>query len=59
MNRCNPEEMRKNLQVVEQFRKYGIDFIAVPVRNSDHKNELLAIGNEVLEEFATQAESGG
>ena len=39
MNKCNPAEMRKNLQVVEQFRKYGIDFIAVPVRNSDHKNE--------------------
>ena len=56
MNRCSPAEMRKNLQVVEQFKKYGIDFVAVPVRDEDHKNELIALGNEVLEEMAAEGE---
>jgi hypothetical protein len=49
MNRCDPVEMRKNLEVVETFKKYGIDFVAVPVMDSDHKNKLIAEGNEALE----------
>ena len=56
MERCSPVEMRKNLQVVEQFKKYGIDFAVVPVRDGDHKNELIAQGNEVLEELAKSIE---
>lgn len=55
MDRCSPVEMRKNLVVVEQFKKYGIDFVAVPVRSQDHKNELIALCNEVLEESAKDA----
>ena len=55
MERCSPVEMRKNLQVVEQFKNIGLDFAVVPVRNSDHKNELIALGNEVLEELANNA----
>ena len=42
--------MRKNLQVVDTLKKYGIDFAVVPVRDEAHKNELIALGNEVLEE---------
>ena len=41
MERCSPVEMRKNLEVVEQFRKDGIDFVPVPVKDADHKKELL------------------
>ena len=55
MERCSPVEMRKNLTVVEQFKKYGIDFVAVPVRDQDHKNELIQQGNDVLEEMGKDA----
>jgi len=56
MNRCSPVEMRKNLEVVNQFKKYGIDFVAVPVKNQDHKAELISHGNKVLEEFASEGD---
>ena len=56
MNQCSPVEMRKNLAVVEQFRKIGIDFVAIPVKNDDHKNEMIQYGNEVFEEMATEIE---
>lgn len=52
MYRCSPVEMRKNLELVEQFKKNAIDFVAVPVRNQDHKNELIKLRYEVLEELA-------
>ena len=51
MNKCSPVEMRKNLEVVEQFKKHGIDFVAIPVKSQDHKNELIAMGNDVFEEM--------
>jgi hypothetical protein len=57
MVRCSPVDMRKNLEVVEQFKRYGIDFVAVPVRNGDHKNELIELGGEVLEELAKGTEN--
>jgi len=57
MEKCSPVEMRKNLLVVDQFRMHGIDFVAVPVRDQDHKDELINQGAEVLEEMATKAES--
>ncbi len=41
MIKCSPVEMRKNLQVVEQFRKDGVDFVPVPVKDADHKKQLL------------------
>lgn len=55
MNRCNPAEMRKNLQVVEQFKNAGIDFVPVPVRDEDHKNELIAQVAEILQELIEAA----
>lgn len=53
IERCSPVEMRKNLQVVEQFKQLGIDFVAIPVRDNDHKKALVALSIEVLEELAT------
>ena len=50
MDKCSPVEMRKNLDVVAQYIKAGIDFVPVPARDSDHKNELIVMGNEILEE---------
>lgn len=56
MLKCSPVEMRKNLEVVQQFSKHGIDFVAVPVRDQDHKNELISLGANILEDFAKAAE---
>jgi len=55
IERCSPVEMRKNLEVVETFKRYGIDFACVPVRDEDHKNELIEIGNKVLEDMHKEA----
>ncbi|MDH3325883.1 MAG: hypothetical protein OEM38_04100 [Gammaproteobacteria bacterium] len=49
MERCNPVEMRKNLDVVEQFKNAGIDFVAIPARNAEHKKELIAQGEKSLQ----------
>ena len=57
MNKCSPVEMRKNLMVVDQYKNVGIDFVAVPVRDHDHKNELIALSNEVLEGFINKDKS--
>jgi len=56
IERCSPVEMRKNLEVVDELRKAGIDFVPIPVRDQDHKNELIALGNEVLSKMAINAD---
>ncbi len=55
MERCSPVEMRKNLEVVDKLRKFGLDFVAVPVRDDDHKNELIAQSSEALEYLVEKA----
>ena len=57
MNKCSPVEMRKNLIIVEQCARNGIDFVVIPVKNDSHKAELIAQGNAVLEELLKEAES--
>lgn len=57
MKRCSPVKMRQNLLVVDQFKKAGIDFVAVPVKDADHKNEMIAYGNEVLEEIISESKA--
>ena len=56
MDRCSPVEMRKNLEAVEQFRRIGLDFVAIPVKSDIHKNELLAQSNEIMEEIIKESE---
>jgi len=56
MEKCSPAEMRKNVNVVEAFKKRGIDFVAVPVIDSNHKNALIARCNEILEAMASLEE---
>ncbi len=52
MNQCSPVEMRKNLEVVEQLRKHGIDFVVIPAKDDEHKKQLIAQGQKVFEELA-------
>lgn len=42
MLKCSPVEMRKNLETVEQYKKYGIDFVVVPVLDKKDKNNVLS-----------------
>lgn len=48
MDKCSPIEMRKNLEAVDTFRKAGIDFVPVPVRDGAHKDELIDLAHKVL-----------
>ena len=56
MNKCSPVEMRKNLLVVEQFKKYGIDFVPMPVKDELHKASLLLQVDAILDDLANDAE---
>ena len=40
MNRANPVELRKALELAHAFVLAGIDFVPVPVLTQDDKNEL-------------------
>lgn len=54
MEKCSPVEMRKNLEIVESFKKIGMDFVAIPARDEDHKNELITQCNAVLEDMVSK-----
>jgi len=56
MTKCNPIEMRKNLSIVEDFRNANLDFVAIPVRDNEHKKELIRLCNEILDEMTKEAE---
>ena len=40
MNRANPLELRKAIELAHAFVLAGIDFVPVPVLTQDDKNEL-------------------
>lgn len=54
--RCSPVEMRKNLEMVDAFRKEGIDFVAIPALSPAHKNELVCISQGIMEKMIEKAE---
>lgn len=56
MERCKPEDMRKALEAVEQFKQHGIEFVAVPVLDTEHKATLLAESGRVLDFLIKLAE---
>jgi len=43
--------MRESLEAVEALKKAGIDFVVVPVKNPEHRRELIAKGHAVFEEL--------
>lgn len=53
MDKCSPVEMRKNLEVVNLFTKAGIDFVPIPAKNKEHKQELI----EKMQKIMTEMES--
>ena len=56
MNKCSPVEMRKNLDVVEQFKQAGIDFVPMPVTDESHKAKLIMQGEAILDGLANDTE---
>lgn len=56
MDRCSPVEMRKNLEIVERFKKAGIDFVAIAVSSVAGKDELGRLGNNALDALCIEIE---
>jgi hypothetical protein len=48
MNKCSPVEMRVNLELVEEMRKVGMDFVPVPVFGEADKKHYIALMREKL-----------
>jgi len=55
-NRCSPVEMRKNLEIVDTFKRNGIDFVAIPVIDKRHKNKLIEQGRKVFDDMIENEE---
>ena len=56
MERCKPVEMRKNLEIVDTFKRNGIDFVAIPAMNNAHKNKLIEQGRKVFDDMVKNEE---
>ena len=41
MRKCSPVEMRKALDMVKALSDAGIEFVAIPAQNEEHKKQLL------------------
>jgi len=48
MDKCSPVEMRKNLCLVDEFVKAGIDFVAIPALSDSDKAALINQQNTAL-----------
>ena len=57
MKRCHPVRMRNNLEVVDQFRASGIDFVPIPVTSDEVRAELIASMLEALDLIQLRAEA--
>lgn len=40
------------MEIVEEFKRYGVDFVPIVVKNAAHKKELVAQAVEILTELA-------
>ena len=40
MKKCNPVDMRNALGVVDALKNSGVEFVAIPVLNDEHRAEL-------------------
>ena len=56
MNKYNPVEMRKNLELVDAFKNAGIDFVPIPVVCDEHRDQLVLQLNVILKKINDEAE---
>ncbi len=59
MSRCDPVEMRKNLQLVSKMKAMGMDFVPVPVDSVHEKQKLLVEVFETIGVYEDVSENGG
>ncbi|QIQ61347.1 hypothetical protein V039C_0069 [Vibrio phage V039C] len=52
--KCPPDEMRKNLEAVEIYKQYGIDFVAIPVAGKLTKKKLIMLAMQQLEDLENE-----
>jgi protein tyrosine phosphatase (PTP) superfamily phosphohydrolase (DUF442 family) len=57
MNRATPVEMRKALEVVELFKRAGVLFVAMPVRNAAEHAETVAEMQRRLDEASNEQDA--
>lgn len=57
--KCSPVEMRKNLEAVEIYKQYGIDFVAIPVGGKLTKKELISLAMNQLENLEKAEQDNG
>ncbi|PHR58760.1 MAG: hypothetical protein COA47_10160 [Robiginitomaculum sp.] len=56
MNRCQPITTLKNLDAAMAFAKAGIDFVCIPVKNEEHRADLMLMANKIFTELIVDAE---
>ena len=47
MERCSPQDMRKNMEIVDLLKKSGIDFVPVPAIDAEHKKSLIIQSDQI------------
>ena len=56
MMRADPMEVRRSIMVAEEIVHAGLDFVPVPVKNDQHKQELIALSERVMQELIAEEE---
>jgi len=56
MNRATPEDISKAVGAVQVLLDAGMNFVPIPVRDANHRAELMAQGTCVFEELIAEAE---
>lgn len=54
MKRCDPVEMKRNMQLVKLFEDHKIDFVPIPVSGQEQKSELVCQMNTLLTDFKNE-----
>lgn len=44
MKQCDSVQMRKNLELVDEMARAGLDFFPVPVVSEEHRKQLARLG---------------
>lgn len=55
IQRASPKDLRKSLELVNQLKMSGIDFVPVPVTSQEQKKELLIMFEKALQELEKKA----
>ena len=48
MKRCDSVQMRKNLELVDEMARAGMDFFPVPVVSEEHRKQLASQAHDIM-----------